>query len=483
MKNKVVAIGIGNIQQHGKFQDLDEALILMDKATKKAISDSSKDIINYIDEIRIPEGFWSYKNPGKWIADNNNFKNNPTTYVSKIGILQQNLINKAVQKIQNGEINASLVVGGESRYKMIRALKEHKQYKEISINEEPDYYQQADTALFFEEEINELSMMAVGYYAIMENVYRYSKNEEISKHKIRLAKLYENFSRIASTNKNSWSNQKYTAQDIMQTGTKNSYQAFPYNKLHCTSWNVNQASALILCSEDIADKLNIPSKKRIYPLASSENNHMLALIQRENLVNPLGMKLAAKYIKNVLSSLNRDIDYCDLYSCFPIAVQMFCDSLELNQSSPLTITGGMSFAGGPLNHYVLSSTTQLIDKLRKNSNKVGLITGVSGLMTKQSYALWSDKYFDNFSYVDVTSKAKEFDKPLSLSNKNSGTATIVGYTILLDENKNKKAVIYAELNDKKRLILNSKNLEAIESMENTEWIGKKIEFRNGSLVY
>ena len=104
-------------------------------------------------------------------------------------------------------------------------------------------------------------------------------------------------------------------------------------------------------------------------------------------------------------------------------------------------------------------------------------------MTKQSYALWSDKYFDNFSYVDVTSKAKEFDKPLSLSNKKSGTATIVGYTILLDKNKNKKAVIYAELNDKKRLILNSKNLEAINSMENVEWIGKKIKFRNGSLVY
>ena len=72
---------------------------------------------------------------------------------------------------------------------------------------------------------------------------------------------------------------------------------------------------------------------------------------------------------------------------------------------------------------------------------------------------------------------------LEIFNKNSGTAITVGYTILLDENKNKKAVIYAELNDKKRLILNSKNLEAIESMENMEWIGKEIKFRNGSLVY
>ena len=113
MTNKVVAIGVGNIQQHGNYEDLDEALILMDKATKKAILDSSENIVNFIDEIRIPEGFWGYKDPGKWIAHNNKFKNNPTTYVTRIGILQQNLINQAIQKIQNGEIRASLIFGGE----------------------------------------------------------------------------------------------------------------------------------------------------------------------------------------------------------------------------------------------------------------------------------------------------------------------------------------------------------------------------------
>jgi len=482
MKNKVVAIGIGNIQQHGNFQDLDEALILMDKATKKAIIDSSKKIVNFIDEIRIPEGFWGYKDPGKWIANNNNFKNNPTTYVTKIGILQQNLINQAIQKIQNGEIRASLIVGGESRYKIIRGLIEDKKYKETPLNKSPDYYQKADTNLFLDKEIDELSMMAVGYYAIMENAYRFSKNEEIFEHNKKLAKLYEGFSKIAYKNKNSWTNKKYSAQDIMNTSFKNSYQAYPYNKLHCTSWNVNQASAIILCSEEIADELYISKNKRIYPLASSENNHMLTLVQRENLINPTGMKLAAKFIKDILALHNKDVDYYDLYSCFPIAVQMFCESLELDLSSSLTITGGMSFAGGPLNHYVLQSTTQLIDKLRKNKNKIGLITGVSGLMTKQSYALWSDKYFDKFSMADVTLQAEKIDKPIPLSNKKSGTATIVGYTILLDKKNIKKAVIYAELKDKKRLILNSRNPKVIESMEDSEWIGKKIIFKNGSLV-
>ena len=60
MINKPVVVGIGNIQQQEKFKDLDEALILMDKATKKAIADSSKEIINYIDDFgRVGNSFFS----------------------------------------------------------------------------------------------------------------------------------------------------------------------------------------------------------------------------------------------------------------------------------------------------------------------------------------------------------------------------------------------------------------------------------------
>ena len=58
MKHIPVVVGIADIQQKGKFEDLDEALLLMDRATKAAIKDSSKEIIKYIDEIRTPKGFW-----------------------------------------------------------------------------------------------------------------------------------------------------------------------------------------------------------------------------------------------------------------------------------------------------------------------------------------------------------------------------------------------------------------------------------------
>ena len=38
MKHRPVVIGIGSIQQKGSFDNLDEALILMEKSTKAAIA-------------------------------------------------------------------------------------------------------------------------------------------------------------------------------------------------------------------------------------------------------------------------------------------------------------------------------------------------------------------------------------------------------------------------------------------------------------
>ena len=122
MTNRPVVVGVAAIQQKGNFEELDEALILMDKAAKSVVGDVGNDSIkNYIDEIRVPKGFWKYRDPGKWIAKNNNFIKNPTTYVTKIGVLQQNLINEACLKIERGEIEASLIIGGEARYKNLRS--------------------------------------------------------------------------------------------------------------------------------------------------------------------------------------------------------------------------------------------------------------------------------------------------------------------------------------------------------------------------
>ena len=135
-----------------------------------------------------------------------------------------------------------------------------------------------------------LGAMAVGYYAAMETAIRKNDGEKIDDHQNNIASMYEEFSKIASNNKDGWIDNPYSKEEILDKGKKNKMLAYPYNKLHCTSWNVNQSAALIICSEELANKLEIDKNKRVYPITSSENNHMIAIQQRPRIFDSLGMK-------------------------------------------------------------------------------------------------------------------------------------------------------------------------------------------------
>ena len=480
--NTPVVIGISSIQQKGSYDDLDEALILMEKATQKAISDSTNpNIVNYIDQIQIPKGFWKYRDPGKWIAKRNGMKSAKTT-VTKIGVLQQNLINTACKDIVDGKINASLIIGGEARYKKIQALKENKVFVETELNTNPDYYVKADHDLQTQDERDELGLMAVGYYAILETAYRAQKKLSIQEHKEKISELYEIFSKIAKENPDGWLDKSLVASEIIKVSKSNPLQALPYNKFHCTTWNVNQASAMIICSENLANNLDIPLSKRVYPVASSESNHMIAPIQRPHLSKSYGLDLAVKFIKDVCRNNNIEPNLYELYSCFPIAVQMFSDSLGLNENQSKTVTGGMSFAGGPLNNYMIHSTVKMLSKIRSDHSNIGLVTGVSGMMTKQALALWSKKPLIDFITKDVTKDAKLEEIPVQMSAEFEGMATIIGYTIFKDNNGELKAVIYSEDSKKKRKVLISYDKEILKSMGEEEWVGKNIKFKGKHLV-
>jgi acetyl-CoA C-acetyltransferase len=481
MKTPVV-IGISSIQQKGSFEQLDEALILMEKATQKAIADSTNPkITDYIDQIQIPKGYWKYRDPGKWIAERNNIQS-AVTSVTKIGVLQQNLINSACHDIAQGKIRASLIVGGEARYKKILALKENKEFIETKLNINPDFYVKAADELQTKEEQDELGLMAVGYYAILETAYRKKNGLSLQEHKDKISNMYAEFSKVAANNPDGWIDSMKSAKDIKQVSKENPLQAFPYNKLHCSSWNVNQASAMILCSEDLADKLDIPRNKRVYPLVSSETNHMIAPIQRPKLSESTGLDLAASFIKNICDEHKIQPNIYDLYSCFPVAVQMFADSLNLGSEDVKTVTGGMPFAGGPLNNYMIHSTVKMVSEIRNNHSNIGLVTGVSGMMTKQAFALWAKEPLIQFISKDVTEEAALIEHPVEMSTQTNGMAIVLGYTIFKDANKDMKVVIYGEDSQNKRKVLISKDKEIIKSMGEEEWVGKQIVFKGKYLV-
>ena len=73
-----------------------------------------------------------------------------------------------------------------------------------------------------------------------------SLNKDIKSHSEYIAKMYSNFSKVASVNDDAWIDNPLNPSEIGYVSSKNPLMAFPYNKSHCSSWNVNQSCAIIL---------------------------------------------------------------------------------------------------------------------------------------------------------------------------------------------------------------------------------------------
>jgi len=127
-----------------------------------------------------------------------------------------------------------------------------------------------------------------------------------------------------------------------------------------------------------------------------------------------------------------DIAHIDLYSCFPSAVQVGAESLGLGEDRQLTQTGGLTFAGGPLNNYVMHSIATMVSVLRNDAGSVGLVSANGGFLTKHAIGLYStEPPATPYRAEDVQA---EVDKvpTTPVARDYSGGVTVEAYTVMHD---------------------------------------------------
>ena len=83
-----------------------------------------------------------------------------------------------------------------------------------------------------------------------------------------------------------------------------------------------------------------------------------------------------------------DVAIVDLYSCFPSAVQLGAQSLGLSTDRQLTRTGGLPFAGGPWNNYVMHAIATVVGDLREQPGEHGLVWANGGYATKHAFGVY-----------------------------------------------------------------------------------------------
>jgi len=480
--NTPVLVGVAAVQQ--KIDDYRLALepvALMEQALRDAAADAgSLVLLEKADEILVPKSLWGYSDPGRLLADALGARS-ATTLLAEFGILQQSLLTRACQRIMAGEAQVVLVVGGEARYRAQCAAKVGAEAPETTqVGIEPDITLRPQDEMWSAVESASGLGMPVGYYAILDSALRYKQGLSLSQHRDQVATMYARLSELAADNPDAWSSQVVSANYIREHSAANRMLAFPYTKLHNSQWNVDQAAGLILCSARVAEDLGIERRKWVFPRAFTESNLMSVVASRRDLGASPGFRIAGQVAMQLAGVNFNEIRLCELYSCFPYAVRVQLQEFGLDWLHNVSVTGGMTFGGGPLNNFVFQATVKMAELLRQNPGETGLVTAVSGLLTKQACALWScSPGADGWACADVTEQVRQVSEVCDLVASYSGKGSVAGYTVLYQGLDPWRAVAVFDLPDGRRTVAYSEDAYLLEQMMVQECCGATYQLADG----
>jgi len=445
-----------------------EACELMTAACEAAARDAgSPAVLGAAQCVLAPQGTWGYHDGARLVADGIGARD-ARTVVADIGVLQTTLLARAATAIAAGDLDVAVVVGGEARNRLVQARARGETLVDTDdTGAEPDERLQPHGMIVSKAEIDAGLITATSQYALIENARRAADGQTIADHLALLARQRATFAAVAADNPDAWHRTTMTNPERPI--------AFPYVKADVSQMNVDQAAAILLCSVAAAQAHGVAPDRWVFPHAIAEANVMIPLTQRAALHRSPGFAVVGRAALEHAGVTIDDVGPIDLYSCFPIAVRVQATELGITGDRPVTLTGGMNYAGGPLNNYALQSLVALVRALRVERGATGMATAVSGMITKQGVGLWSTnppaRVFRAIDVSDEVDAATE-RRPDATG---AGPARVVTSTVVFDRGGSaERGIVVTDL-DGGRAIATTTDPDTMHSMTTAEWCGRMVE--------
>jgi acetyl-CoA C-acetyltransferase len=196
------------------------------------------------------------------------------------------------------------------------------------------------------------------------------------------ARLYADYSRIAAEHPVAWNPVQLTPEQVGEVGPSNRMVCEPYPLSMNAMPHVDQAAAVVVTSLQAAREHGIPESRLVHVWGGAGADDLPDPLERpgfarsEALARTLDRALA-------LAGLAADaVDLIDVYSCFPIVPKLAALHLELDRDAVLSVAGGHSSFGGPLNTYSLHAIATMVQRLRGTAG-TGLVHANGGYLTYQ----------------------------------------------------------------------------------------------------
>jgi acetyl-CoA C-acetyltransferase len=299
-----------------------------------------------------------------------------------------------------------------------------------------------------------------------------------------VSELWARFSAVASTNPNAWSQQALTPEEIRTVSPDNRMVCFPYPKRMCANIDVDQGAAVLLCSYEAAHDAGVPDDRMVFLHAAAEVHDHYFFTERWSLAESPGIATAVGDALDAAGISLDDIARFDLYSCFPSAVQIGAAALGLadDDPRPLTVTGGLGFAGGPVNNYPTHAIARMVELLRNDPMSYGCTTALGWYISKHATGIWSGRPpASGFQRVDPAASQATVDatprrRPAGLLD---GEVTLEATSVSFERDGNPSlGIITALTGDGRRAIANVRDPDLLAAFTSEAHEGRPIRLTN-----
>lgn len=534
--NIPVIVGVGRLTQR-TGSDIDSALDpiqLMAVAARRTVADAiygtaiTEDaVLAHLDfvstvmmflELRVPKGVPPfYRNPSMALAQAIGVSPHVQCFQSDLGgHSPQMLVNELAERLTHGHFRMGLVAGGECLNTLIQAVKAGRfqmpggatisdaagrKYSGSRSQNQLVWGDELGTpkAKFMGKAVEITSPHETKHglatpttaYAIFDQALRVKLGRTIEEHLNHNAKLFEGFSQVAAgAAEHSWFPVARSATELATVTSKNRAVTYPgYPKYMNSVMDVDQAAAVLLTTVGEARRLGVPESRWVYLHGSADCTEEPASIlarpdlHRSHALAAIGKELVA----SAGVSLDK-VELFDIYSCFPVAVEVACRELGLGESRngmELTVTGGLPYHGGAGNAYSMFGIAAMCEKLREKPGAFGLVTANGGYLTKHSAGIYSTTpysithphatHWQRTDPAELQQRLKAQAVVLPVAVVAEGRGVVDSYTVEHDTSGPTRAVVVGRLvegmNAGHRFVATSSEANAIHVILSRDIIG------------
>ena len=418
---------------------------------------------------------WQYDDPPGRLSDALGIDPKHRFYSGIGGTTPQLLVNDAAEAIVAGDVDVAVVCGAEA-LDTVRRLKkagERPQWSHRDPEKKPFPFE----APFHPAEITHEVFQAYTTFALWDVARRAHLGIDPDTYRAQIGALFAPMTKVAASNPYAWFPVERSAAELVEPTPENRIVAYPYTKYVISVMDVDLAGALVLMSHAAAERLGVPSERRVYLRGWCYATDPIYVAEHDPTYASPAMRAAATEAMRAAGVGIDDVRHLDLYSCFPSSVWFALDALGLradDERAPFTVTGGLPFFGGAGSDYLTHSIAAMVEVLRSDPGAYGMCSGVGMHMTKHVYGVYSTTPPPT-NAPTPQGKLPPAPPQRAIVEQCEDEVVIASYTVHHGrDGEPTDALLVCDIDEATRCYAKSRDANLLQSLEANEWVGAEI---------